>query len=110
MVSGITNYPFTDTNAVNAQAFYRAIVNPAMTTPVVKRTTEPTRGGIDFAGSNLDLQIKRDGKGMVLPMSQQNLDNIHIDGLVPVILNIKPVQNVPLFSKMIEEDRLTASS
>ncbi len=48
------------------------------------------KGGIDFAQANLDMQIKRDGAGVPLPISQQNLDNIRIDGLVPVILNIKP--------------------
>jgi hypothetical protein len=53
-------------------------------------------GGIDFAQSNLNLQIKRDGAGVPLPISQQNLDNIRIDGLVPVILNIQPAANVPL--------------
>ncbi|MBF0594488.1 MAG: hypothetical protein HQL22_05935, partial [Candidatus Omnitrophica bacterium] len=42
------------------------------------------KGGIDFAQSNLDMQIKRDGAGVPLPVSQQNLDNIRIDGLVPV--------------------------
>ncbi|MBF0388218.1 MAG: hypothetical protein HQL20_10285 [Candidatus Omnitrophica bacterium] len=56
------------------------------------------RGGIDFAQSNLDMQIKRDGAGVPLPISQQNLDNIRIDGLVPVILNIQPATNAPLFS------------
>ena len=56
-------------------------------------------GGIDFAQSNLEMQIKRDGTGVPLPISQQNLDNIRIDGLVPVILNIQPAANVPLFSE-----------
>ena len=59
---------------------------------------DPLRGGIDFAQSNLDMQIKRDGAGVPLPISQQNLDNIRIDGLVPVILNIQPATNAPLFS------------
>lgn len=59
---------------------------------------ELNKGGIDFAQSNLDLQIKRDGKGVPLPVSQQNLESIQINGLVPVILNIQPVANVPLFA------------
>jgi hypothetical protein len=55
-------------------------------------------GGIDFAQSNLDMQIKRDGAGVPLPISQQNLDNIRIDGLVPVILSIQPAANVSLLN------------
>ena len=46
-------------------------------------------GGINFNSANLALQIKRDGAGVPLPVSQQNLDNIHFDGHVPVILNIR---------------------
>jgi hypothetical protein len=40
------------------------------------------------------MQIKRDGAGVPLPISQQNLDNIRIDGLVPVILGIRPASAV----------------
>ena len=55
-------------------------------------------GGIDFAASNLDLQIKRDGAGVPLPVSAQDLDHIRIDGLVPVILSIRPAASLPLFT------------
>ncbi len=48
-------------------------------------------GGIDFDPALLDLQIKRDGRGIALPLPQQNLDQINIEGLYPVILNIQPV-------------------
>lgn len=55
-------------------------------------------GGIDFDPSAMNLQIKRDGKGVPLPLPQQNLQHIHLDGLYPVILNIVPVnpQTLPL--------------
>ncbi|NTV29035.1 MAG: hypothetical protein HGA80_03025 [Candidatus Omnitrophica bacterium] len=59
------------------------------------------KGGIDFAQSNLDMQIKRDGKGVPLPVGQQDLENIHIDGLVPVILNIIPAAGSPVLSKIL---------
>jgi hypothetical protein len=55
-------------------------------------------GGINMNSANLNMQIKRDGNGVPLPVSQQNLDNIRIDGLVPVILDIKPVGSAPLFA------------
>lgn len=55
-------------------------------------------GGIDMNAASLDMQIRRDGAGVPLPISQQNLENIRIDGLVPVILDIKPATGVPLFS------------
>ncbi|MBF0387952.1 MAG: hypothetical protein HQL20_08875 [Candidatus Omnitrophica bacterium] len=49
-----------------------------------------TRGGIDFSQSRLDLAIKRDGNGLVLPLDRQDLEGIRIDGLIPVILKIQP--------------------
>ena len=57
-------------------------------------------GGIDFNSANLNLQIKRDGKGVPLPIDQQDLQNIHIDGLVPVIIDIKPATSLPLFAEL----------
>ncbi|MCC6759204.1 MAG: hypothetical protein IT395_06235, partial [Candidatus Omnitrophica bacterium] len=56
-------------------------------------------GGIDFDPTNMNLQIKRDGKGVPLPLPQQNLEHINIEGLFPVIINIVPVnsQTLPVF-------------
>ncbi len=45
-------------------------------------------GGIDLNSKNLDLQLKRDDKGMLAPMNMQNLDKIKIDALYPTILNM----------------------
>jgi hypothetical protein len=79
----------------------------AMKTETVNRSD---LGGIDFNAANLNLQIKRDGKGVPLPISQQNLENIHIDGLIPVILNIKPVLETPLLSELnVQPDSLAKS-
>jgi hypothetical protein len=66
--------------------------------PVKEEKDAAMKGGIDFGLSNLDMQIKRDGDGVPLPVSQQDLESIRIDGLVPVILNIQPAANIPLFS------------
>ncbi len=47
-------------------------------------------GGIDFDPSFMDLQIKRDGRGIPLPIPQQDLRQIRIEGLYPVIIDIAP--------------------
>ena len=60
-------------------------------------------GGINFNQSNLDMQIRRDGQGVPLPVSQQNLENIRIEGLVPVIVNIRPAAAMPDFIQLTEE-------
>ena len=52
-------------------------------------------GGIDLDPSLLDLQIKRDGKGVPLPLPQQPIGNMRIEGFLPVIINVVPV-NIPM--------------
>ena len=62
--------------------FYRARQNPAQKAAV---------GGIDLDARKLDLQIKRDGKGVPLPLGQQSGEMINIQGFAPVIYRIMPV-------------------
>lgn len=70
------------------------IKNESLETPANRNT-----GGIDFDPTQMNLQIKRDGKGVPLPLPQQNLEQINIEGLFPVIINIVPVnaQTLPIF-------------
>ncbi len=53
-------------------------------------------GGINLDPELLDLQIKRDDNGIPLPLPQQPLQQINIEGFLPVILNIVPATNLPL--------------
>ena len=55
-------------------------------------TAPAEKGGVDFSKVNLNLQIKRDSNGIPLPIGEQNLQEIHLNGLVPIILNVQPVQ------------------
>ncbi len=55
-------------------------------------------GGIDLNSSNLNLKIKRDGKGVALPLAQQDIAQWgRIKGLEPRILAIFPVETLPVF-------------
>ncbi len=54
-------------------------------------------GGIDLNVKHLDLQIKRDDKGIPLPISQKPLESIHIEGFFPVIIKITPVDDLPAY-------------
>ncbi len=53
-------------------------------------------GGINLNPKLLNLQIKRDGRGVPLPLEQQPLDDMKIDGFFPVIIRITPIPNLPL--------------
>ena len=52
-------------------------------------------GGIDLNSDLLNLQIKRDTNGVPLPLIQQPIENMKIEGFLPVIINVKPI-DLPL--------------
>jgi hypothetical protein len=53
-------------------------------------------GGIDFNSAMLGLQIHRDGAGVPLPVSNQPIGEMNIQGFVPVILNIQTAPAAPM--------------
>ncbi len=70
--------------------------------------SEKKPGGIDFNSAHLNLQIKRDGNGVPLPVSQQPLEDMQIDGFLPVIIHIAPVMDLPVLlgiAKQQEKDK-----
>ncbi len=56
--------------------------------------TKDNLGGIDFTFSDIGLEIKRDSKGIPLPLPQQPAEFRQINGLTPVILKVIPI-NIP---------------
>jgi hypothetical protein len=51
--------------------------------------------------ANLDLQIKRDGKGVPLPLAQQDVAQLsRIQGFVPHIIEIKPATSLSILSEL----------
>lgn len=92
-------------SATNAEQFKTAIVeyanaNPAFSALATQEGMKSLNqlndnqlrqvGGIDLSAERMDLKIKRDGKGVVLPIADQDLQNLRIDGLTPVLLNVAP--------------------
>lgn len=59
------------------------------------QVAEPV-GGINLNPTLLNLQIKRDGKGRPLPVQQQPIFEMKIEGFMPIIINITPANNMPL--------------
>ncbi len=55
------------------------------------QNTSPDDRGIDLTPVQPDLQIKRDQNGVPLPLPLQNISNIHLEGLSPIILDDQPV-------------------
>ncbi len=69
---------------------------------VINRIEEQDRvGGINLDPALLDLQIKRDGNGIVLPLDQQPAD-MKIEGVLPVIIDVRPI-NLPLLLGLTDD-------
>ena len=62
------------------------------------------KGGIDLNPALLDLQIKRDGNGIPLPLPMQPIQDMHIEGFLPVIINVTPIVNLPLLLGIADEE------
>ncbi len=84
--------------------YKRTFVTPAMTAqklPTTDHAMGRDPGGIDFNSANLAMVIKRDGHGVPLPLSQQDMAQLsHFEGLDPVILSIKPASQTSLYSEL----------
>ena len=53
-------------------------------------------GGIDLNPELLDMVIRRDGNGVPLPISDQPMEKLkNIQGFLPVIMNVAPMQSLP---------------
>jgi len=61
-------------------------------------------GGIDFDAGHLNLMVERDGNGIPLPVYLQPVDVINIQGLVPVIINVAPVNMPLIFGALYDEN------
>lgn len=66
-----------------------------------KTSSPERRGGIDLNGANLDLSIKRDGNGVPLPLFEQDMKLLEgLEGLVPIIIDIKPLLSTTILSEL----------
>ena len=78
-----------------------------------QKQTQDTRhktqdvGGIDLNPALLDLQIKRDSYGVPLPLNQQPIMEMQIEGFLPVIINVTPIHNLPLLLGLTTEEEDT---
>ena len=82
-------------------------INPAqLDVSAVIKSNGNTKGGIDMNSANIIMQIKRDGKGVPLPLLQQDWAQLNqIQGFVPKIIEISPVTTLPILSELQQKLR-----
>ncbi len=72
-----------------------------MRTNLKPPSDQALNGGIDFNSANLNLQIKRNGRGVPLPLSQQDMAQLsRIQGFIPEITEIESVVNLPILIEL----------
>jgi hypothetical protein len=77
----------------------RGLSSEAAMKPGEVQQANAENGGIDLNATNMNMQIKRDGNGVPLPVAQQDLENINISGFVPEILSIQPMTSLPFLTE-----------
>jgi predicted unusual protein kinase regulating ubiquinone biosynthesis (AarF/ABC1/UbiB family) len=76
----------------------------SMSRGIISSAFQQNPGGIDFNPNLLELQIEGEDSDFNLPINNTNLEQIHIDGLLPVIMNITPITNLPVILGTAESD------
>jgi len=65
---------------------------------------EDREGGINLNSAAMDMQIERDGNGVALPVWDQPIESMNIEGLIPVIINVVPVSYQMLLGFVDQKD------
>lgn len=74
-------------------------------------TDNSNLGGINLNAEHLNLNIKRDGKGIVLPFSKQDINVLNkIEGFIPRIIEIKPAMHLPILSEIEKKFELMSEA
>ncbi|MCB9771896.1 MAG: hypothetical protein H6754_05045 [Candidatus Omnitrophica bacterium] len=100
--SPISLASFTDSNGLT----YLEVVGAEQVTEYNPRESY---GGIDLTAANLDLEIKRDGLGIALPLIQQDMKLLNrVEGFEPYIIEILPVKDLPILTEI--QERINSTS
>ena len=65
-------------------------------------------GGINLNPALLDMQIKRDGDGVPLPLPEQPIENMHIEGFIPILIQFLPPD--PMLLGVLPQEKPVDSS
>jgi hypothetical protein len=64
------------------------------------------KGGIDFNPVNLKMNVNKEGEGVQMaPVSDEAIQNMNINGFVPVIINVTPATNLPMLLGIATEEK-----
>ena len=70
----------------------------------VAADTDDRVGGIDFNPALFNLEVRRDENGVPLPLPQQPIYDMNINGFMPIIIEVVPITNLQFLLGMKIED------
>ena len=82
----------------------------ALANPDISTSETLTPGGIDFNPDILDLDVSGNAQGIHFSLPEQSIQNIRINGFVPIIINITPVSDFSLLLGLAENDTVNQLS
>ncbi len=59
-----------------------------------------TKGGIDLNSANLAMTVKKDGKGVPLPLALQDPAMISAPGFIPIVTGIRSAEDLPILKEL----------
>ncbi len=84
--------------AVNLAAYMKIKYGNIPNLGLSDENSDLTPGGIDFNSGLMKLRIRHDYNGMPLPLSQQPINGMQIQGFFPIIINVSPINISDLFA------------
>ncbi len=67
---------------------------------------DSTKGGIDLNPTLLNTEVKRTGRGVIIPTFKGSAPDLSgVEGFVPNIINITPITNLPLHLGIVPKDK-----
>ena len=97
--------PFTFKEQVGVDYARSALVPAKSALVSMTAVKSKSPGGIDLNPALFSMEVRRDDKGVPLPLPQQPVYNMEFEGFMPVIINITPLTDLNLLLGLdIEKD------
>jgi hypothetical protein len=79
-------------------------INKEKLPAIEKDSAMLTKGGIDFEMDEMDLDIRSNGEDLKFNMPKDQMEQLrNAAGFLPVIINIQPLENLPMFLGILEQ-------
>ena len=63
----------------------------------IDKASPTTPGGIDLSADQFGLEVQGKGEDFKFNFDPAKLQNMNIDGFFPIIINVAPMSDLPLF-------------